>query len=89
MSSTTQAIASDAPTRAAVDEGLLKAQALPVGQAYAQVTAGASAAWGVMPDPFLRGELGWHPLTNVDAFAYGQANLVEGWAAGLGVRYTF
>jgi len=61
-----------------------------VGAGYVDVTAGVRGDWlrGALAG-FARVEAGYHPVSNVDLFAFGDATLggsMPGWQAGLGAR---
>jgi hypothetical protein len=49
------------------------------------VTGGWSAPAGF----FARAEAGYHPLTNLGLFGFGEVGQVTGAQAGIGARWTF
>lgn len=58
------------------------------GTGFAELTAGVDKPWAGDLNAFVRGELGWHPKDNLEAFAFGQADL-HGAQAGIGARVSF
>jgi hypothetical protein len=68
-----------------VRDGLGRALGMPVGKGYADLTAGIAQDAGM----YVRGELGWHPIPDLAAFAFGEASTTAPWDAGVGIRYTF
>jgi len=71
-----------------VRSGLDRAHQLLPDTGFAEVTAGVNHPWQGGLGAFVRGELGWHPTDNLDAFAFAQADLV-GVQAGVGARLSF
>ncbi len=68
--------------------GLDRAATLVPGTGYAELTAGVARPWGEGLEAYARIEAGWRPLTNLSAFAFGEATL-QGASAGIGARLTW
>lgn len=77
--------------REALRAGLDRVALLPVAGGYLEASAGARGAAGAVVG-YVRGELGWRPVSRAAFFAFGEAELGRpgpAWAAGLGARVTW
>lgn len=78
--------------RAAIRSGLARAELLPVGDGYAEVSAGARGV-GLSAVAFARGELGARVAERAAVFAFAEAmlpsTLTPEWQAGIGARVSW
>ena len=71
-----------------VRAGLRDAALLPVGDWEVSLVGGVSRTWGGVDGAFARGELGWHPVSPLTVYGFGQVDVV-GVSAGAGARVTW
>jgi len=68
--------------------GLDRAATLVPGTGCAELTAGLAKPWGKGLEAYVRASVEWRPLTNLSAFAFGEATL-QGATAGIGAMVNW